>query len=424
MDQIQSIRDFISILRRRMLVWGTIATIGFVASVIYAFSLPRLYESTAVIQIGNTQISESIKSSGTTISLTQYLQKIEQRIMARDNLIGVIEDYNLFAGNPKLTMADRVFQLRLSTKIVQISDPTQIWRADNAPSALTVTVRLDDPKVAATVANEFVSGVLEQNRQARIDQAQRALAFFDSEEARVGASITALDAEIASFKLKNVNSLPETLSSQHELLVSLEDAALEIDQQIIEIKNAKAKTRASEYETQLRLAEDQRQLIADRQAVVKAAIAAAPRVEKEFNILDRRLTQLEDQYTVITQNRAEAEIGQMLETGQQSESLVVLEKALVPDWPIAPNKKKIVAVGTVLALLVAAAFVLVLEALNPAIRNAAQLERQLQMSPVVTIPVVKSGRNRSRQRYSLAFASIACVLGIWYFVQVATQSGG
>ncbi|MCP5088034.1 MAG: chain-length determining protein [Rhodobacteraceae bacterium] len=423
MDQIQTINELLLMARRRMSVWGSVVALGFVVSVLYAFSLPREYESTAVIQIGNSQISDSIKETDSTSSLTRYLQKIEQRIMARDNLVGVIEVYDLFGNVPTMTMNDKVFQLRLATKIVQISDPTQNWRPDNAPSAMRVTVRLGGPKIAASVANDFVNRVLEENRLARVEQAQRALAFFDSEEARVDAAITALDAKIAEFKRENAESLPQKLVAQHELLVGLEEAVLAIDQQIIELKSNKAKTRASEYETQLALAQAQRQLIFDRQARIREAIADAPQVEKEFNILNRQLTQLEDQYTVITQNRAEAEIGQMLETGIQSENLVVLEKALVPEHPIAPNRKKLTAVGTMLSIIAAAALVLLLEALNPAIRNAAQLERQLQMSPVVTIPDMKSGAPRTRQRNVLAVCSVLSVGAIWAGVQMISGSG-
>ena len=424
MDQIQSLNEILNMLIRRIPVWGTIAVIGIVGSVFYAFSLPRLYETTAVIQIGNSQLSERVSSGNTTPSLTQYLRKIEQRIMARDNLVQIIADHGLYSDNPKLSASDKVLQLRLATKIQQLIDPGQTWRPDATPSALTVTVRLGDPELAAQVTNDFVARVLEQNRSARRAQVDQAFTFFQNEEVRVGLAIAELDAQIATFKRRNAESLPEALAAQREMLVSLEDAKLVMDQQIVELTNSKDKFRKAELAQKLALAMDQRQLITDRRDVIQTAIDAAPQVEKEFNALKRTLKQLEDQYSVIAKNRSEAEIGRILETGAQGEQLSVLEKALVPEWPVSPNRKKIVAFGGLLSLVIAAIAVLVLEMLNPVIRTAAQLERQLQITPVITIPVVKTANDRIIQRSILAASAFIGVLGIWQFVQYVARNTG
>jgi len=424
MDQIQSLNEMTNMLLRRIPVWAPIAAIGIVLSVIYALSLPRMYQTTAVIQIGSSQISERIDSGNTNPSLSQYLRKIEQRIMARDNLIQIIEKYGLFSDNPDMSDGDKVYQLRLATSIDQIVDPGQSWRPDAAPSALTVTVALGDQQLVAVVANDFVDRVLEQNHKSRVEQARRALTFFEGEERRVGGAISELDTQIAAFKRANANSLPGSLPAQHEMLASLVDANLVLDQQIIELNNSKDKFRKAEFQKQLDLVEDQRKLLFDRSATIRTAIDAGPRVEKGFNALQRLLKQLEDQYSVITKNRAEAEIGQMLETGLQSEQLSVLEKALVPDNPFSPNRKKITVIGGILSLLIAAATVLILEMLNPVIRTAAQLERKLQISPVVTIPIVKTANDRTIQRFALAAAAVLGGLGIWQFIQFVTRNTG
>ena len=199
--------------------------------------------------------------------------------------------------------------------------------------------------MAAVIANDFVNRVLEQNRAERQQSANRALSFFDSEERRIGAEIAKMDSKIAEFKRRNASSLPAVLANQQEKLVALEAALLEVEQQIVELNNSREKLRKVDLEEQLRLAEDQRQLIEERRAEIQMALDNAPQVEKEFNILQRKLKQLEDQYVVIGRNRSEAEISQMLEADQQSEQLSVLETALVPEHPVSPNRKKIVAMG-------------------------------------------------------------------------------
>ena len=424
MDLVQTINETVNTLLRRIPVWGPVAVIGIVASVFYAFSLPRLYETTAVIQIGNSKLSDQVSSQNAGASLAQYLRKIEQRIMARDNVLEIIAKHGLFKDGPPLSPIDQVLALRKATRIEQITDPGQAWRPDAAPSALTVTVRWGDPEMAAVIANDFVNRVLEQNRSERQQSANRALSFFDSEERRIGAEIANLDSRIAEFKRQNAASLPEVLANQHEKLVALEAALLEVEQQIVELNNSKEKLRKVDLEKKLRLAEDQRQLIEARRAEIQKALDRAPQVEKEFNILQRKLQQLEDQYAVIGRNRSEAEINQILETDQQSEQLSVLETALVPEYPVSPNRKKIVAIGGIISLLVAGGIVLLLELLNPVIRTSAQLERQLSITPVVSIPVVKSPQDKVRKRLWLGLWTILGALGVWQFVQFVNSRIG
>ncbi len=417
MDLVQTINETVNMLLRRIPVWGPIAVLGVVASIFYAFSLPRLYETTAVIQIGNSKLSDQVGSQNAGASLSQYLRKIEQRIMARDNLLEIIAKHKLFQDGPSMSPSDQVLALRQATRIEQLTDPGQAWRPDAAPSALTITVRMGDPELAAVIANDFVNRVLVQNRSERQQLANRALRFFESEEKRIGAEIDQLDAEIASFKRKNAASLPSALSTQQEKLVALEAALLEVEQQIVELNNSKEKLRKDDLAKQLLLAEDQRQLIEGRRREIQNALDNAPKVEKDFNLLQRKLTQLEDQFSVISKNRAEAEISQILETGQQSGLLSVLETALVPEHPVSPNRKKIVVIGGIVSLLVAGGLVLLLELLNPVIRTSAQLERQLKIMPVVAIPVVKTPRDSFLRRLRLAVLATTDALGVRQFSQ-------
>jgi uncharacterized protein involved in exopolysaccharide biosynthesis len=279
MAQIQSVNEFLSVMRRRFFVWGPIVILGLFITLLYTFSLPRIYESSAIIQIGNAQISNKIARTNNTAASSQYLDKLEQRVMARENLIEIINEHDLYSGDPSLSMVRKVYLLRLATTIGQISDPNQAWNPDASPSALTVTVRMSDRNLVAPIAQDFVDEVLEQNKENRLEQASRTFAFFESEEARVGAAISELDAEIAFFKQSYANSLPEAQPSQLSLLVSLEDAALEIEQQIITLKSGKAKSRLSEFEKQLKFVEDQKAQIIARLTAVKQSIEAAPQVE-------------------------------------------------------------------------------------------------------------------------------------------------
>ena len=210
MNKILPIAEAVSMLRRRLLVFALIAITGTVISFFYALGLPKLYATSAVIQIQTSAVSDSLVSGGDSSRALQQLQRTEQRLMARDHLIGIINKYNLFSDIPGASINDKVYWLRVSTQIEQVTNPTLQWRTDISPTALTITVQLGDPVQVADVANEFVTSVLEQSRQQREDRVREALEFFESEETRVGREITALDTEIAAFKRLVVCNLLQT----------------------------------------------------------------------------------------------------------------------------------------------------------------------------------------------------------------------
>ncbi len=80
-----------------------------------------------------------------------------------------------------------------------------------------------------------------------------------------------------------------------------------------------------------------------------------PEVEHQLSTLERELTRLRDQYSVITRRQTEAEMGQLLEDRQQSDRFERLETALVPEDPVSRSRKKIALMGAVASVLVDAA---------------------------------------------------------------------
>jgi len=412
MDKILQLDEFMSMVRRRILVFGIVVTVGSLLSFFYAIGLPREYETSAVIQIEGSSVSENIATTSDTSRSIQQLQRTEQRLMASDHLVSVIKKFNLFADLPAASLNDKIYLLRMATRIEQVTNPAFQWRTDMSPTALTITVRLGDPDQVALVANEFSNSVLKHNRRNREDRVREALEFFESEEVRVGTEIAALDTEIADFKKENADSLPEAVLSKRTQIAGLEETDLVLEQQLIELTSGQGTDRRPVIIKQIEQINEQRAAIAERRDAIATSIKSAPKVEKTFNTLRRRLSLLEEQYTVITRHRAEAEMGQMLEVSRQSEMFVVLEVAKVPDSPIAPSRKKIFAMGFAGSVSLAAALVFLLENLNPVLRSAAQMERQLNMRPVVVIPNIDTTARFTRRWLTRAAIVLVLLIGV------------
>jgi hypothetical protein len=131
-----------------------------------------------------------------------------------------------------------------------------------------------------------------------------------------------------------------------------------------------------------------------RKAEIEATLATAPEIEQVLAGYDRELQQLQSQYTVVTQRMAEAETTQRLAETQQSGRFSLLERAITPEYPTGGGKKKIAIAGSVASLLAAIGLAFILDLLKPVVRTAAQMQRQLDLEPVVCIPEIRAPKGR------------------------------
>ncbi|MCP4183460.1 Wzz/FepE/Etk N-terminal domain-containing protein [Pseudopelagicola sp. nBUS_19] len=406
MDRIQTLGEVISMLRRRILLWVPTVALGFLISMIYALSLPQQYETFATIQIEQPSIQTGENGNRTVnAAMLQKLQIVEQRVMARENLLTIIEKFNLYAGAYNLSATQKVQLLREAASVVHIINPEYRWRQDISPSALMVTVRMVEPTLAANVANELINNVLEQEQRRRSARVRETLAFFEGEDKRIGNAISELEDRIANFKQENSALLPGGVSALRNLLAELQKTKLEVERGMVSLQDGAEVNDNSVRAQRARRLQEELELYQIEIARIEAAISASPEVDREFSNLKRMLKKLEDQFEAITIGKAKAEMNQMLETASQSSSFAVLERALPPDWPIAPSRRKILAMGVLVSALIALILVLVAEIRNPVIWTKSQFERQLGMRAIATIPVIEQATER-RKRLAAAFVKI------------------
>ncbi len=410
MNQVGSVAEVLSLLRRRWWIVALVVCIGCVASVRFALNQPKIYEATSVIQLESPQIAEPTSTTQRTDAAHQ-LRLIEQRLMARDNLIRIIEKFDLFANIPDLSIGDKVFNLRTSASLTPILNAAQAFQPTQTPSGLIITVKLDDAQLTADVANEFLAQVVEFGKTRGEVRAREALSFFEAEDARINDEILALEAQVAAFKQANAESLPEGIVQQRDRLATLRETELDIDRQLVELQSNRSRLREAELNRQVTLLEDQRQLVRGRINQIETAIAAAPTVERELNALTRQQTQLAEQYSAITRRKADAEMAQALADQQRSERFEVLETALVPEHPVSRSRKQTAIMGGVASLLAGLGLAFLIETLNPVIRTSAQLEKQLDVQPVISIPIIKSQSHR-QMNWSWMLGALAIGLGI------------
>ena len=413
MTQFQSFDEVLGAIRRRFWIMLLIVLIGCGISVYYALNQTKVYEATAVVQIEAPEVTESMAGAAVrTNDTVQRVKLVEQRLMSRDNLLKLIDKYNLFNGEPGASVNERIGDMRGAIGIEQILTTAQAWIPGGVPSALIITVQLADPEQARDVANDLMYQVVEISRARSIEQAQGALELFTTEEERVAREIDALEAQVSDFKQANAAYLESGLTVLREELGDLRDTNLEIQQEIVAIESGAARTRGDVADQQIALLNERRQVIENRLSEINAIFTRAPEVERDLNALERELKRKQDQYSVVTRRKAEAEMGQLLEERQQGGRFEVLETALLPEFPVSRSRKQIAMMGGVASVMAAVALGFLLELMNPAIRTPAQMERALGMSPVVSIPRVSIRRERAMRKVAGLAGLAAVVLAI------------
>lgn len=87
-------------------------------------------------------------------------------------------------------------------------------------------------------------------------------------------------------------------------------------------------------------------------------------------------------------------MGYRLEIDRQSERLVVIEPAALPDYPITPSRKRNALLGVAASFIAGLGVAFLLALRRPVLRTADQMERETGITPVIAIPEVALGKRR------------------------------
>jgi polysaccharide biosynthesis transport protein len=497
MEQNQSIDilSYVKALTRRLWVILIVFITGSVLAAAVAYILPPVYESTARILVESQQIPEDLAQATVRQSVAERLGFIEQRLLTRQNLLGVIDRIGLFAGVPGMTPTEMVDRVRAATGFESITLGEPQRGQGGLVSAFNITYRADNPQLAARVANEFVTMVLEQNLASRSARASETYEFFRQEVDRLAGQLLDLETQMARYKNEHGDALPDSyhfrlselstleqrqfererrriqlgeqrrvieqfmrdgvapggapqtpeqrqladlrrilvqkrsiLAESHPEIVALKanisaiEASLLPDPAAADADPAGEETQANSLaaaqgQAQLELIERELALLIEQQTSDEAraeelrdSLARTPQVEMALNAYQRRYANLQARYDNAVRKLAEAETGQRLEVNRQAERFEVIEQAQVPGSPVSPNRLMIAGGGAVASLGLGLAIALALELLNPAIRTSADLQRRLQLHPVVTVPYIHT-RGERRRRAIKWIIRVALVVG-------------
>ena len=399
---------YYGILKKRIFYILVPFVLVLVAGSAAAMLWPPTYLSEGKILVESQQIPVDLVKPTVTTASKERIQVIEQRVMTRDNLLAILDKYQMFADQrDSLSRTELLDLMRQNTKIKPLELDQATGRTDGLTTiALTVGFTDRRPDVATKVANELITLFLNEDARNRTNRAMETTKFLAREVQRLEGDLAAIDAKIADFKRKYVALGPLPDQTLPQLAVLKAELA------------QKSGVYSKAHPDVLRL---KRQIAAIEQmtmpsAATATATAAGSPIDKDaLDALQAQRTSIQKNLETAADKLSAAQLGEKLERDQFAERLQVLEQAVMPQNPIKPNRGKILALALLGAVMAGFVGVFAVESLDRTIRGSRDLASVADGHLILAIPYISTraelGRKKSR---------IALVLGLFAVALVAT----
>ncbi|WP_420862196.1 GumC family protein [Algirhabdus cladophorae] len=313
------LKFYLKLLIRRMPVMMLFILACTSMGVITAVKLPETYSTSARLLVEAPQIPDSMVASTIRTDISEQLDVIQQKLLTRANLIDIANHFEVFE-NIRTMEPDTVEQLmRAATRVRRSA-------GRNQATLMTISFEARTGAVAASVVNEYVTLVLEENAATRKSSAESTLQFFDQEVQRLNQELDSKSSEIAVFKSENAEALPEEQSYRlgRQTLLQERLSRLERDKtagenqrrDIVEIYETTG--RINQRQAQVTQSVEQQQLVVT-QAELDQALSTYSTNHPNVIRLQARLERLE---AIVAAQTAAA-------TGASPEEQITPEKALL-----------------------------------------------------------------------------------------------
>ncbi|MCG8040853.1 MAG: lipopolysaccharide biosynthesis protein [Candidatus Thiodiazotropha endolucinida] len=235
-EELLGIGDYVAILKRRKFQLIIPAILILLISIGLALGLPSVYRAEATILIEQQEIPDELVRSTVTSYAGERIQVISQRVMTTENLVKIIDNYELYQderNDTSLTqLAEKLHDdIELDMISADVVDPRS-GRPTTATIAFTLSYINKDPRVSQKITNEIVSLYLDENLRQRTRSALETSSFLTSEANRLNNEINLLEGKLAQFKEEHVTNLPELQQLNIQLMERNEQELLNTVQQI------------------------------------------------------------------------------------------------------------------------------------------------------------------------------------------------
>ena len=365
---------------------------------------PATYLSEGIILVQSQQIPTELVRPTVTSAAQERLQVIEQRTMSRDNLVAIIDKFQLFPDKRTLmSITELVALMKQQTKIAPVDlqlDFKQRSRLENPTIVFSVGFEYSDPATAARVANELMTRILSEDLRDRRSRATDTTKFLAREVQRLEADNAALDTRIAQLRLSQNKPASAGTDQPATVLSQLRSELVQ---------------KSALYSDRHPFVQSLKRQIEAMEKAVTPPVNAESGASASLEALVAQQEALQTTLDAASTKLAAAQLGENLEKNQQSEKLEIIEQPTIPQQPIKPNRPKVAALAVLLAFMAGAGLAFVVEISDKAIRRSSDIFSIVDSQLIVPIPYIVTAaevRRRKRRIIVLILGSVLLLIGV------------
>jgi len=165
-------------------------------------------------------------------------------------------------------------------------------------------------------------------------------------------------------------------------------------------------------DAQIDLLTSQKEQVTTQLAGLKDTIDRTPANAIKLSALDRDYQNTQQQYNGAVRSLSQASMGERIELLSKGQRIAIIDPATAPSEPDSPNRILIGAGGTAFGALLGIALIGLLEFVNNSIRRPTDIIKQLGITPIATVPYVRTPMELVTRRAGFVLFFAMIVVGV------------
>lgn len=268
-------------------------------------------------------------------------------------------------------------QAWLST-VTSLQNSLVVEEETSGSGVLDITLEGEDERKITNIVNSIAQNYVNQNVEARSEQAAQSLRFLKGQLPKLKAKVNAAEATLAEYQEKNQ---PVDLSAQAQALLG-QASSLEDKRSQLKLKIAELSGQYTAQFPEVQAAKDQLVQLRQQSNSLEKNINKLPNSQKQMLGLQRDLQVNTQLYTALLNRAQELRVAKAGTVG----NVRIIDKAVVPVKRIAPRPKLVLLIAIVLGLMLGAGLVLLRMALRRGVSDPQLIERQTGLAVYAVVP--------------------------------------
>ncbi len=153
-------------------------------------------------------------------------------------------------------------------------------------------------------------------------------------------------------------------------------------------------------------------VLQQRIATLQQRFDSTPGVQQDYLTYQRDYSAAKENFDVLVRKYDEARIAESIETGHQGENFRILDAAVAPEGPSAPNRLRLLLMGLLLALAAMAGAVVLAEQFDTSFHSVDEVREFTAVPVLATIPQIGATPRRGWARATLGTASAVAAVAV------------